>query len=112
VGKELDGKRFAVSALGDTPLIATGHQGPGVLMMRPSQFRLAAPGEHGITGVVIERYFTGEHTEITVLLPDGASVHAHLPEAPASLVPGSTARLATRGVGVLLPTTSDGTASD
>jgi iron(III) transport system ATP-binding protein len=106
--KEVDGRRFAVCALGEVPVVPTAESaditGSGTLMLRPSQFRLAQGDEDATSGVVVERYFTGEHTEITVLLPEGVHIHAHLPDAPASVVPGSTARLVTRGSGVLLPT--------
>jgi iron(III) transport system ATP-binding protein len=104
MAKDIDGRRVAVCALGEVPLLPTTPEGAGTLMLRPSQFRLAGPNESGVSGVVVERYFTGEHTEITVLLPEGVSVHAHLSDAPSSVVPGSTARLVTRGAAVLLPT--------
>jgi iron(III) transport system ATP-binding protein len=106
VGEE-DGKRISISELGRTPVLARNLNGTSTgesrtLMMRPAQFRLAREDEEGGTGVVLERYFTGEFTEITVLLPSGRSVHAHLPEAPENLVPGASARLTTRGSGLLL----------
>ena len=72
-------------------------------MLRPSQFRMATASETGITGMITERYFTGEHTEVTLLMTDGNSLHAHLREAPSSVVVGSIARLTTTGVGVMLP---------
>ena len=75
----------------------------GILMLRPSQFRLAAAHESGFTGVVVRRSFTGEHTEVDVLLSDGTTLHTHLREAPPTLAPGTVAHLVTTGPGVLLP---------
>ena len=104
VAKEVDGKVVAVSALGETPLFPGTPLGSGILMLRPSQFRVASDNEPGVSGVVTERYFTGEHTEISILLPEGFSIHAHLRDAAPHVVVGSRARLTTTGVGVLLPT--------
>lgn len=104
VAKEVDGRVVAISALGETPLLPGSSTGEGTLMLRPSQFRVAQDDEAGVSGIVTERYFTGEHTEITILLPEGLSVHAHLREAAPHAVVGASARLTTTGVGVLLVT--------
>ena len=102
--EERHGRAVAVCALGDVPAKVVGEpQGDSTLLLRPGQVRLARLGEAGAAGTVVERYFTGEHTEITVLLPDGVRVHAHIANAPSDLVVGAQARVTTSGPGILLP---------
>lgn len=102
IAKNVDGKVVAISALGETPVFPGTPEGPGTLMLRPSQFRLAGHADQGVSGIVTTAAFTGEHTEVSVLLAEGITLHAHLRE-PGGLVVGATARLSTTGMGVLLP---------
>ena len=102
--EQRNGRDVAVCALGDVPAKVVGEpNGHSTLVLRPGQVRLARLGEAGAAGTVVERYFTGEHTEITVLLSDGVRVHAHIADAPSDLVVGAHARVTTSGPGILLP---------
>lgn len=102
--EQRNGRAVAVCALGDVPATVVGqHRNDSTLLLRPGQVRLSRLGEPGAAGTVVERYFTGEHTEITVLLPDGVRVHAHLADAPGDLVVGAQARVTSSGPGILLP---------